>query len=255
MFNLFAFEKKQNELNSTKNTKKRTKQQELLCSRYRIRIHDQMKQLAAEAPEERPSSCHFAKRSFLKSRGNSTQCERLQEVQEKNKWLDTTPVDNSYKFRTRSKNKEIHPPMNFGHKKALSCTAEAQSLKSTPKNKMSLTGFFKRKKRYFKAIESVGLHNSLGTQTRDKLKEQLGLEKLGLSDSVSYKRTLLSTQAELTKQIKNSLKPNEIILTNEDLKPLSTELLEKFGYISANGRRRSVHRSTYKGKSFTQTST
>ena len=217
---------------------------EILTQNYKTRINNTLLRLTQDAESlprpERVITPDNLKRTCMKSSGFMSEEERIIEAKNWHSWLDTTPAQKSvFKLRPREKSKEIHPTMkvnikseqerimeNIYKQKELFDTSESpNSIKkclyknyggadkcrfSGGKQVMDYYHF----KTYFKTIESLALdlHKSVRNISRAEMRKRFNDEKLGMSEGKHKPKNLAKDE-----------------LCNEDVIPLTGELMEKYG--------------------------
>lgn len=248
MYNVYVHDKKVREEKREKSLAKTIKASEqnrdILTARYKDRINTTLLKLNKDAEgipkPERAQTAVNSQRSWLKSSGLISDEERIKESENWNHWLDPTPSHkNVFKLRPREKAKEIQPSLKFRAKSGNERLRESISkqkeyldsslppdsdIKCLYKNFLGMekpvfTGGkeimnYYHFKTHFKTIESLALdlHSSTRNMSRAEVKRKHNDEKLGMSDTKGQKKAIL-----------------EETMCKEDLMPISSNLLEKFG--------------------------
>ena len=225
---------------------KRRQIKEALTSRFKTRVTHAVVALNQDCkalkPAERTQTPNVMRRTLI-STGFLTETERVQEAENRSRWLDTTPNQSKLRLRCRDKSKEIQPAMK------INLTSHLQRIEgqvkhfqeiydSAPPPDSGARNLYKNYegqdkafasggkavlhhyhvKTYFKTIQSIALdlHSSTRNKSKADIRKQQEDEKLGMSEGKLKRR--------------QTSKPSKPSLAHEDLKPLGEEVLEKFGY-------------------------
>lgn len=246
MYNFYSFDQKQK-----KSQKEKTKQQllksteqnrEVLSGKYKDRMNSTLIQLNKEAENYskpiRAQTASRANNSRLRSSGSMTDQERVHQSETWNSWLDPTPCEKfSFRLRPREKSKEIQPSLKFRAKSGIDRLKEnikkqreyiESSAPPDADNKLFYKDFYGANKHFFeggkevmeyyhfkthfKTIESLALdlHSSTRNMSKAEVKKKHFDEKLGMSE-IGEKKAV------------------QVGLCKEDVVPMSSGVLEKFG--------------------------
>jgi hypothetical protein len=244
MYNVYAHEKKAKleknpkALESLKKTKENFR--DLLSEKYKERMNNTLLQLNKQAEGlQKPRAQTAAGSSRLRKTGSMTDQERIHQSENWNSWLDPTPnPHSSFRLRPREKSKELQPFLKFKEKSGMDRLKESLSRQKEfidtsagPQSvhrclykdffgdeKLILEGGkevldYYHLKTHFKTIESLALdlHSSTRNLSKAEIKKKHNDEKLGMTEA---------------KKVKGSVQEGLCI---EDIKPMSSEVLEKFG--------------------------
>ena len=246
MYNFYQYEKALTATSKSPQQVSDSKQKQIkeaLTSRYKTRVTHAVLALNQDCKimkrPERTQTPNVMRRTLI-STGFLPETERVQEAENRNKWLDTTPNQSRLRLRCRDKSKEIQPTMKINltshlqriegqvkhfqeiYDSAPSPDSQARHLYKNyeGQDKAFASGgkevlHHYHVKTYFKTIESIALdlHSSTRNKSQADIKKQQEDEKLGMSEGKLKQR-----------------QTSKLLLAKEDLKPLGEEVLEKFGY-------------------------
>ena len=255
MYNVYAQDKKEREEKREQSLAKAIKASEqnrdILTARYKDRINSTLLKLNKDAeniskPERAQTAVH-SQRSWLKSSGFISEEERIKESENWNHWLDPTPSKKQvFKLRPREKEKEIQASLKFRAKSGVERLEESllkqkeyldSSMPPDSDKKCLYKNFlgvekpvfsggkeilnYYHFKTHFKTIESLALdlHSSTRNMSRAEVKRKHNDEKLGMSDTKGLPKAVLQET-----------------ICKEDLMPISSDLLEKYGIWEAKRR-------------------
>lgn len=246
MYSIYSHDQKlkktEEETSKQRNLKSRQKNREILSNKYKDRMNSTLLQLNKEAENlTKPARAKTASRSdYLTQRasGSMTNQERIQQSESWQSWLDPTPCEKlSFRLRPREKSKEIQPSLKFRAKSGMERLKERiskqkefleSSVPPNAENQLLYKDFFGTNKHlfeggkevmnyyhfktHFKTIQSLALdlHSSTRNMSKAEVKKKHFDEKLGMSE----------------KGGKNVVQEGLCI---EDVMPMSSDVLEKFG--------------------------
>ncbi|CAG9329636.1 unnamed protein product [Blepharisma stoltei] len=251
---------------------KKKKLDESLTESYRKRMNETIIKLAKDLDNKkspRSSSATPRKVVLFTHRGSLKDQDRIKDAIEKSKWLDTSPSHRPiFRLRQRDKSKEIQPPMyqrpRTVHERLLDTIKFQRSYYDTslPPNSnyktfyKDFTGSSKQSfgggkevnsyyhvKTHFKTIESMALdlHKTIRSDNKSEVRQKIAQEKQGLTKQLMNRTVILpDNNNEVSFEIKN-LSDFEIILSKQDVVPLSNELLHKYRVWKPNLHENSFH--------------
>jgi hypothetical protein len=235
MYNVYQVDKKQKDYQKLKSNNKLIKaslqNRDILTAKYKDRLNKNLVLLSKDAE-------NIQRRSATPTWSAFSTGKRYTKVFEGwNQGLDTSPANKSLiKLRPRQKNKEIQSHLKFRAKSGIERFKETiqkqkeyldtsnppkSAYKPYYKNYLGLEKFefsggkevfdYYHHKTYFKSIESLAMdvHSALGSISREQLNKMKHEKQIGMQSETN----------------ENNLE----VFCKEDIVPMSTELLEKFG--------------------------